>query len=109
MRLVSNTIAAPMQDSVSALALAMCILPADLQKLAHKYEEVDLSKFLDGDEELLILGLGDLSATIPAGLRTDILFRDTYAGVWWCGQVGWGEWWHRRKCGVTIPCGLVQR
>ena len=56
---------------------------ADLYKLARRYKEIDLSQFLNGNEELLVLGLRDIDATIPAGLRTDILFRDVYAGAWW--------------------------
>lgn len=62
MLLVSHSIVVPMQDGVMCV---LCVLLADLRRLAAKYQEIGLSKFLDGSQELLILGLGDVNATIP--------------------------------------------
>lgn len=68
---------------------------AGLRALAKRYQQINLDDFTNGKDELLRLQLADLDPAIPTSLRTDVYFRESYAGVCWCwwpwrGEVRWG-------------------
>lgn len=112
-------------DSVSEMAIAMGIVPAELQKTLERYNSfVKTGKDLDfgrkvftqpiekppfywGKERLLVHGtLGGVKTDTKAQvLRTD---QTAIAGLYAAGEIVGGVWGHDRLGGTALMTGIVQ-